>query len=160
MKMTAVQRKRSYRFAKFLMTKVKEDSFDLDFVCLSSSNNTSDAKIMEELTRGCGTVACAIGHLPLFNKKRFSYEIRPGDRYIHVRDNVENHNSFSTISENYLGFTARETAFLFINNFTYKGITTAKEVGSRIEGLLKKDKATLDLFEYYLSNSFGNTNNL
>lgn len=140
--MNQVQRKRAIRFANFLL-KVPKEQFDIEYICKSDA---STRRPLTGLVGKCGTVGCAIGHLPIFNPQRFEYKLwtngTTSSQY-DVKDKVSGSYSLREHAETYLGFSEVETSWLFFGGGYNKSNVTPKDVGNRILNLLNKKSKTL-----------------
>lgn len=144
--MNQLQRKRAKRFAAFLINKVRAKQFDIDRVCEIMNGDNEDP--LKGLTGACGTVACAIGHLPVYNPKRFRFIGNAS--YFEVLDTETRSKDYINIAVNYFGFTEDEADWLFTpwGYEEYKRVTP-KTVARRILGLLNKNDKIVKEFKVY-----------
>ncbi len=145
--MDQLQRKRARRFANFLLT-VPAKQFDMNTVCETKGQNVDASPIVGE----CGTVACAIGHLPVFNRFTYSWDSRFSDEtYFNVEDKETGDEDYDVIAEKYFGFSQDEVEWLFNpGGYSEYVRVTPKTVAKRILGLLEKNPRTLSKFKKYI----------
>lgn len=110
--MTQVQRKRFIRYANFL-NRLSSKHFNLDVVCSAGENPMLELLDKEN---SCGTVACAYGHLPIFNPRVFEYYTngyrgRWGTHNV-VTKGKHNFDEFEAATE-YFGITREQATELF-----------------------------------------------
>lgn len=119
--MNQVQRKRARRFAQFLL-KVPTEQFDIDYVCYTTKD---DRRPIRGLVGKCGSVACAIGHLPIFNPRVFVYKQwveRESSSEYDVRNVLTNTVGIRQHGTEYFGFTDKEAYWLFYpEGYNYQG---------------------------------------
>ena len=96
----SVQRKRLQRFSKFLRN-LPTEHFDIS--CVVQSKETDPTKIN---LKSCGTAACAIGHLVVFNPWRFEYSPGPNftefNQFI-IKDKVTHNDDWGELVKDYFG---------------------------------------------------------
>lgn len=140
--MNQVQRKRARRFANFLL-KVPKEQFNIDYVCYSTKENRRPVTKLGD----CGSVACAMGHLPLFNPRRFVYKQwveRPTAVEYDIRDVVTGSINIRNHATEYFGFTENECRWLFFpDGYGYSSYVTPEDVANRILGILDKKPSVL-----------------
>lgn len=148
--MNSVERKRAVRFGTYLQS-VPGKQFNIDSVCSTAGKTLGNP--LKGLTGGCGTTACAIGHLPAFNRVRFKFVkvwSADGDDELafQVEDIESNLDDYLDIGMDYFGLTEAQADWLF-SPWSYDGYkkVTAKTVARRLLGLANKDKRVLKEFE-------------
>lgn len=104
--MTAVQRKRLKRYVAYLRN-LKPTHFDMTAWCMD--RNTKKEKTTEELVcalkEGCGTTACAVGHLPLFNPRVFQFVMENRDSdFKRIEYDVKNIQTGRTNTEGFVDY--------------------------------------------------------
>ncbi len=120
--MDNIQRDRALRFADYLLT-VPDEQFNIN--CFYKVTN-------------CGTVACAIGHLPGFDPERFKREFDFTDdvnTHYRIRDSVTGFLSIGNIGLHYFGLAEDQCARLFFGEGYTQDHVSAKDVSERLRGL-------------------------
>lgn len=110
--MTSVQRKRFIRYANF-MNRLPVKHFNLNMICSAGLNPIHE--LLDE-ENSCGTTACALGHLPVFNPRVFVFR-RNGylgrwGNYGIGNKKTGCSDSFET-AEEYFGITQKQLRDLF-----------------------------------------------
>lgn len=145
--MNQIERKRVKRFAQFL-NDIPAKQFDIQRVCEITNQNSENPR--QGLTGGCGTVACAIGHLPVYNPRRFKFHNVVDQWSFEVEDIETGETDYTTIGSEYFGFTADEAEWLF-SPWGYEDYVrvTPKTVARRMLKLINKDKTALQEFKKF-----------
>ncbi len=134
----ATQRKRLKRFSAYLR-KLKPEYFNLDTLC--SVKGTTTATVNDIHVNGCGTAACALGNLPIFNRRRFRFKHYRSDfldnkTIFDVVDNVTGTDDWCGLAKEYFGFKdSEECSSVFLDD-GYIEKATPQDVADKIDVLL------------------------
>lgn len=125
--MNSVERKRLKRFIAFLK-KVPESQFNMNVICqVKNIYDTPDFS--------CGTAACAIGHLPLFNPRVFSYKYHSGRCYNVLNKETGEYN-YIHVGKEYFGLTYSQSEEAF-NAYCYpQDKISPSDVAAKLESYL------------------------
>lgn len=147
--MTSVQRKRAWRFVGFLR-RLPRKHFNMSHWVVSDTARSAQGCLIaiQDEVNSCGTTACALGHLPVFNPKVFAYKAYYSEIWeqykitngIKVRGK-RGYQHPTDIAEDYFGIPENICMKIFVNKKTYKGTrwdrVTPVMVAAKLEQYLK-----------------------